>query len=358
MSQDHAFGPRPAQQHALRRQPRLFRTVDHPHLEPGLRAHRLAERGPVLGIADRRRRSRPEAARPRGLGQTRKAFSVPRGHGSCLAGQPPVSENPAPRPQRIFFVEEIGRAARRAVEDHHAHRVGADVDHADPRQRLRSAVEQRHAEGAPFRVVLGAVLRSFSARICLVMRVLCTARGWASIAQDHHFSHGCGSDRARPWPRRAAPGQRRVLHEEAVARRTGSRFPTGRDAGNCHRAATPSFAPHRRDWAAMIWLTICAFTVALRHSTSVSHPADEVSPHPVGGGDVDPRLSSTAGHGRVPKHTMANGFHETGRRWISPGCFPTTPSRRGARRRCRGSRGPILTRPPRLRRARRSRRGR
>ena len=42
--------------------------------------------------------------------------------------------------------------------------------------------------------------------------------------------------------------------------------------------------------AAMIWPTICALTVGLVHSTSVSDPAVQVATHPVGRADIDLRL--------------------------------------------------------------------
>ena len=44
----------PAQQHALRREPRLFLAADHPDSQPGLAKHVLAELFAILGLSHRR----------------------------------------------------------------------------------------------------------------------------------------------------------------------------------------------------------------------------------------------------------------------------------------------------------------
>jgi hypothetical protein len=147
--------PGPAQQHALRRKPRLFIPADDLDIEPGVAQHVLAEIRAVLGIAHRSRRHRQKRRHVHPLGQRREAPE--RGHRAhaALGVQAARLGEPGAEAAEDLFVEEIGRAARRAVEDDHPDGVRADVDHTHAAERARlRPVEERDAEGAPVRVVI------------------------------------------------------------------------------------------------------------------------------------------------------------------------------------------------------------
>ena len=65
---DQPVGVRPAEQHALGRQPRLLRAARHVQLQPGLALDLVAEGRPVRGLAHRRGRDRdhPRELHPAG----------------------------------------------------------------------------------------------------------------------------------------------------------------------------------------------------------------------------------------------------------------------------------------------------
>ena len=144
---------------------------------PVFLAHHLAELRPVLGVAHRRGGHGQQGRHLGRLGQSRKAAQ--RGHRAGLAlgvQTTRFGETPGRGRTGSFFVEEIGGAARRAVEDHHPDRVRADVDHAPrvpapaPRARRTAARrtgpirgERRPWSGSPSRprcsMVLAQTLR-------------------------------------------------------------------------------------------------------------------------------------------------------------------------------------------------------
>ena len=141
---DEPVGPGPAEQHPLRRQPRLLRAARHVELQAGLALHLVAEGRPVRGLAHRRRRHRdqPRQLHPRGeRGEPAQRRQRPR---PALRTEPPGRAQPGAEPAEHLLVVEIGRAARYAVEDDEAHGVRADVDHPDALQPCRRpAVETK-----------------------------------------------------------------------------------------------------------------------------------------------------------------------------------------------------------------------
>jgi len=152
---DEPVGPRPAEQHPLRREPRLLAPVDDAQLEPRLARDLGAELRPVGGVAHRGRGGDGERRRLHPLGERGEAAQRAQRPRAALGVEPPGLAHAGAEAAHDLLVVEIGRAARRAVEDHEPHRVGAHVHHAHARQRPRLRVaEKRLPEGPGFAPVL------------------------------------------------------------------------------------------------------------------------------------------------------------------------------------------------------------
>jgi hypothetical protein len=197
-------------------------------------------------------------------GPAAQSASARRGRAGLPSGcSRPVSARPLPEAAHDLFVVEIGGAAGGAVEDHHPHRVRADIDHANP-ARVRGRRGRRTAGGketlsstakSVFFFIFspwqrrGESHRTFSlylprakaARLSHLWscgmsdRAGSAASGWkgghstrtgykefggrAALAcrSSGVLFKGACQLRHILGARRAAPGQRGVFHEEAVA---------------------------------------------------------------------------------------------------------------------------------------------
>ncbi len=94
---DQPVGAGPAEQHALRRQPRLFLAVDHPDPEAGLAQHLVAELRPVLGVAHRGGGHRGQRRQAHAVGQVLEPAQRRQRAHPALRVQPPGL---APSPRR------------------------------------------------------------------------------------------------------------------------------------------------------------------------------------------------------------------------------------------------------------------
>ena len=113
----------PAQQHALCRQARLFRAIDHEHAQAGFAQHFLREIGTIGGFAhggggDNRQRGKRHA-----VGQQRKAF-----HGFQRPFAPKRIQltgfgKTRAKAAHDLFVVEIGRGPGGTIKHHKPHRV-------------------------------------------------------------------------------------------------------------------------------------------------------------------------------------------------------------------------------------------
>src|SRR6056297_1976308 len=124
--------------------------IDDPEAEAGLAQHVLPERGAVLRLPHRgcghsRQRCSSHALREKG--EPLECLQCPYpAVGVEVAGFGHAAAEPA----HDLFIEEIGRASGRAVEDDEADGVRADIDDPDPSQRqCARAVEEGPSEWAP-----------------------------------------------------------------------------------------------------------------------------------------------------------------------------------------------------------------
>ena len=139
---DQPLGVRPAEQHPLRRQPRLLRPLATCSCNPVSRSIWSQKAGPssasrtaavataIIPDSSIRAGQRREAVqgRPRPL--------------PALGAEPPGVGQPGPEAAEHLLVVEIGRASRHAVEDDEADGIGPDVDDPDPLQpRLGGVLE-------------------------------------------------------------------------------------------------------------------------------------------------------------------------------------------------------------------------
>ena len=242
MSQTSPSASGPAEQHPLRRQPRLLRAGRDVQLQPGL-APRPGRRTPARPSPRAPPRSRPRSA-PR----------APSGRPAPRSGAAPPA--PAASPPGSAARSRAGRRRARRAPSRCRSRPGCA-----PCRRRRPAApssSRRRSPRSGFSRALAASpsgnrpAGSLRARPCASPHVLPAPRapGVAGrIARRLAHPAACGAsiaavhqpdDVARPGP--AAARQRRVLHEEAVA---AEQRLAGVPAGSCRPAAPPSSAPGR-----------------------------------------------------------------------------------------------------------------
>jgi hypothetical protein len=92
---DHPVGAGPAEQHALRRQPRLLVAVDDPEAEAGLPLDLLPESGTVLRLPHRCRGDHRQRRGAHAFGQKLEALQRREGTGFPFGLSRPVSARPA-----------------------------------------------------------------------------------------------------------------------------------------------------------------------------------------------------------------------------------------------------------------------
>src|SRR6056297_512815 len=287
-------GPWPAQKHALRRKPRLFAPVDDPELEAGFPLDLGAEIGTVLGVADRCRGHGDQRAGIHAIGQHLEAAQ---GLDRALASfgvEPPGFGHAGAEGAHDLFVVEIGRAARRAVKHHEADGVGADIDHAHPAKRAgRVAIEERAAErpAIGFRRIVGAV----HIRPSLVRPLYAT--GARAGQSPVWVSFGTSDAPAEPRPDSDGFSMKKRWQLKANSPSgltSREKVPSGAMTQVCASSAM---------LAAMIWLTICALTVGLVVSTSVS--TRRLRLRPIQSADeMNTRAFLEGNPAPLPKHTM------------------------------------------------------
>ncbi len=140
----------PAEQHALRRQPRLFLAVDDPELEAGLAFDQRLELRPVLGFAHRGGRDAGQRGQGHALGKRGETLQRRERPLAPPGVEPSGVDQSLAETGHHLFVVVIGRAAGGAVEDHETDRVRSDIDHADAFDRPRGrVVKQRTPERPP-----------------------------------------------------------------------------------------------------------------------------------------------------------------------------------------------------------------
>ena len=177
----------PAQKDALRGEAGLFVSVDDVEPEAGFAQDLGLEFGAILGLTRGGGGDHGEGGDVHALGQKREAFQGRERTGLAFGVQPPGLRQALAEAAHDLFVVEIGRAAGRAVKDHHADRVRADIDDTDAGQGAgRRVVEQGFAEGTP---VTGIVI--VGKRGGSVCGHGSSPGSWGSIVQ----ARGCGVNR-------------------------------------------------------------------------------------------------------------------------------------------------------------------
>ena len=148
----------PAQQHALRRKPRLLVAIDHPGAQAGFPQHLVAEGPPVGGLAHGGGRDHGQRRHVHPLGQKRESPQRRQRAVASARVEPPGFGQAKAQTAHDLFVVEIGRGPGRAIKNHQPDRVRADIHNADPAERAgRRIVEQRLCKGA---VIVGRRLVS------------------------------------------------------------------------------------------------------------------------------------------------------------------------------------------------------
>ena len=151
---DQAVGAGPAQQHALRRESGLFLAVDDPDAQARLLQHLFPEGRAVFGVAHRGSRHGGQAGQAHALRQKLEPFQRGQGAHAAFGIQSAGFRQPGAKGAHDLFVVEIGGRAGGAIEDNQTHRVRADIDNADFRQRAGAGIiEQGAPEGTAFRYV-------------------------------------------------------------------------------------------------------------------------------------------------------------------------------------------------------------
>ena len=291
---DEPVRPRPAEQHALGRQPRLLRAARHVELQPGLALDLIAERRPVRRLAHRGGGHRDHPGKLHPAGQRREAVQRRQRLDPALGAEPPGLAQPGAEAAEHLLVVEIGRAPRHAVEDDEAHRVRPHVDHADALQPCLGRVvdaEPGHVTDASGSALVprpAGFRRGGRCRIATGSRQPCVdgRQSWpctswmTSRAPARPRPESEGFSMKKRWQeKRCSPGRSVVPAVAAVRLRHPALRLVGHVGGH---DLVDDLRVHRG--------------VGDLHQRL--DPAGQVALHPVGGADVDPRARARAGRGR------------------------------------------------------------
>ena len=136
-----SLGGRRAQQHALRRKPRLVLSAGDADRQAGFALNFIAERRAVLGVAHGGGGDRVQRAHMHAFCEHDEPLYGPERPQLAVRVEAPRLLQTGAATAQNLFVEEIGGGPGRAFEHHKPDRVRSDVDHADPFTRMRTPGE-------------------------------------------------------------------------------------------------------------------------------------------------------------------------------------------------------------------------